>query len=181
MNQLTTAQQLRASVKLVKPELLADVPKDYNARQTFNFLRHKATNYDDLIEIHTAKFGALTPAEQKALTQGAADVVIAAFRTENEDLTYGKSGTIFARFARSVRRVLGVDDGVDLEAIYEATETLKRSQTMFKSWNDRYRRQKQLVLALVAKEVPELLPQVEAIYKANSDAKLRQFEEANNG
>jgi hypothetical protein len=78
MNQLTTAQQLRASVKLInKPELLADVPKDYDARQTFNFFRHRATNYDTLIDAHAAKYGTLTAAEKKALTQGAADVVIA--------------------------------------------------------------------------------------------------------
>jgi hypothetical protein len=181
MNQLTTAQQLRTSVKLIKPELLADVPKDYDARQTFNFLRHRATNYDTLIDAHAAKYGPLTAAEKKALTQGAADVVIAALRAENEDLIQGKSNTIFARFARRIRQVLSVDDGVDLEAIYEATKTLKRSQIMFKSWNERYRRQKKLVLTLVARESPELFEQVEAIYKANSDAKLLQFEKANDG
>ena len=82
MNQPSIAQTLRASVKLVKPELLAQVPDDYNPRQTFNYLRHRATNYDVLLDEHRKKYGDVTPAENKALTQGAADVIIGAFRTD---------------------------------------------------------------------------------------------------
>lgn len=182
MNELlTTAQQLRAAVKLIKPELLAAVPPGYNARQTFNFLRHKATNYDELIDLHKAKYGVITPAEQKALTQGAADVVIAALRAENEELLKGNSNTVFAKFVRKLTGLFGLANDVDLEAIYQATQTLKRSQAMYRSWNERYRRQKQLVLALVAQEAPDLYERVEAIYKANSDAKLKDLEEGHSG
>ena len=99
VNQLTTAQQLRQSVKLIKPELLAQVPDDYSPRQVFNFLRHRATNYEQLLDQHQAQYGNVTPAENKALTQGAADVVIKAFREENVELLSGKSNTVFAKFA----------------------------------------------------------------------------------
>ena len=83
----TIAQQLKASIKLTKPSLLANVPSDYNPRQVFSFLRHNATNYDALIEQHQQKYGNVTPAKIKALTQGAADVVVKALRTENDELS----------------------------------------------------------------------------------------------
>ena len=79
-------QELRSSVKLIKPELLAQVPDDYNPRQVFNYLRHRATNYDFLLEEHRQKYGSVAPAENKALTQGAADVIIEALMLENDDL-----------------------------------------------------------------------------------------------
>lgn len=174
----TTAQQLRASVKLTKPGLLADVPSDYNPRQVFNFLRHKATNYDALIEQHRQRYGDVTPAEIKAMTQGAADVVVNALRAENDDLISGKTNTIFARFSRKLVKLMGLGPDVDLQAIYEATKTLKRSQSMFKSWNERYRRQKEMILKLTVSVDPELRQNIEAIYGANSKAKLTQLEEA---
>lgn len=173
----TTAQQLRASVKLTKPGLLADVPSDYNPRQVFNFLRHKATNYDDLIEEHRRKYGDVTPAEIKALTKGAADVVVKALRAENDDLLRGKTNTIFAKISRKLIQPMGLAPDVDLQAIYEATKTLKRSQSMFKSWNERYRRQKEMILKLTVSVDPELRQQIEAIYSANSKDKLDQLEE----
>ncbi|MDV3351757.1 hypothetical protein QGP82_23845 [Leptothoe sp. LEGE 181152] len=177
MTQLTIAQQLRASVKLIKPELLAKVPDDYNSRQTFNYLRHRATNYEFLLEEHRKKYGNVAPAEQKALTQGAADVIINAFRAENIDLLSGKSNTLFAKFARSISRILGLNDGVDLQAIHDATKTLKKSQTMYRSWNERYRRQKEMVLKVVQFADPEIRRKVEAIYGANSKAKLDELQE----
>jgi hypothetical protein len=178
MAQSTIAQQLRASVKLVKPELLAQVPDDYNSRQAFNYLRHRATNYDALLEEHRKKYGNVAPQEQKALTQGAADVIIAAFRSENVDLLNGRSNTIFARFARSITKLLGLDEGVDLQAIHEATKTLKKSQSMYRSWNERYRRQKELILEVVKSADPEIRRKVEAIYRANSKASLDKLQES---
>jgi hypothetical protein len=174
----TIVQQLRASVKLIYPELLAEVPQDYDPRQTFNFLRHKATNYDELMDAHRSKYGSITPAEQKALTQGAADAIIAAFRGENEDLLKGKSSTVFAKFVRKLAKILGIetDAEIDLQAIYEATVILKRSQAMYKSWNERYRRQKKLVLSVAAQGTPELHERIKAIYEANSDAALSLLE-----
>ncbi|MGB7088132.1 MAG: hypothetical protein WBD47_21425 [Phormidesmis sp.] len=177
VNQLTIAQQLRNSVKLVKPELLAKVPDDYSPRQSFNYLRHRATNYEELLEQQRQRYGDITPAENKALTQGAADVIIQAFREENIDLLSGRSNTPFARFARSLAQLLGLESGVDLEMIYEATKTLKRSQAMYKSWNERYRRQKNLVLKVIEAASPEIRQQVRSIYKANSKAKLEKLEE----
>jgi hypothetical protein len=135
MNQTTIAQQLRSSVKLVKPELLAQVPDDYNPRQVFNYLRHKATNYEFLLEEHRKKYGNVAPTEIKALTQGAADVIIKALRAENVDLMQGKANTRFAQFARAISQLLGLSSDIDLEAIREATKTLKKSQAMYKSWN----------------------------------------------
>ncbi|MEL6493019.1 MAG: hypothetical protein AAFQ95_23965 [Cyanobacteria bacterium J06621_3] len=174
--QLTTAQQLRNAVQLIKPELLAQVPDDYNQRQVFNYLRHKATNYDALLDAHRQQYGNVTPAENKALTQGAADVVIKAFRAENIDLINGRSNTLFAKFSRSLAKLLGLDEGVDLAMIHDATKTLKRSQTMYRSWNERYRRQKDLVLKVVEAASPEIRAQVQAIYKANAKAKLDVLE-----
>jgi hypothetical protein len=174
----TTAQQLRAAVKLTKPGLLADVPSDYNPRQVFNFLRHKATNYEALIEQHRQKYGDVTPAEIKALTQGAADVVVNALRAENDDLLSGKPNTIFAKFSRKLIQLMRLGPDVDLQAIYEATKTLKRSQLMFKSWNERYRRQKEMILKLMVSADPELRQNIEDIYSANSKDKLDQLEEA---
>jgi|GEM_PF-1965180 len=174
----TTAQHLRASIKLTKPSLLADVPSDYNPRQVFNFLRHKATNYDALIEQHQQKYGNITPAEIKALTQGAADVVVNALRAENDELLQGKANTIFAKFSRKLITLMGLGPDVDLQAIYEATKTLKRSQSMFKSWNERYRRQKEMILKLTVSVDPELRQNIEAIYSATSKEKLNQLEEA---
>lgn len=176
MNEPTLAQQLRASVKLVKPELLADVPDDYNARQTFNYLRHRATNYDELLEQHRAKYGDVTPAENKALTQGAADVIIAAFRSENTNLLLGNASTPFANFTRAIASLLGIGSGIDLKAIHEATKTLKRSQRMYKSWNERYRRQREMVLEVVKAAEPEIYNRIKDIYSANSKAKLDALE-----
>ena len=176
VNQLTIDQQLRSAVRLVKPELLAQVPSDYNARQAFNFLRHRATNYDELLDQHRAQYGNVTPAENKALTQGAADVVIQAFRAENVELIQGKANTPFAKFARSIARLLGLDEGVDLAMIHDATKKLKQSQVMYKSWNERYRRQRDLILKVVEAASPEIREQVEAVYKANSKAKLDELE-----
>lgn len=173
----TTAQQLRASVKLIKPGLLANVPSDYNPRQVFNFLRHKATNYDALIEQHRQKYGNVTPAEIKALTQGAADVVVKALRAENDELLQGKANTIFARFSRKLIKLMGLGPDVDLQAIYDATKTLKKSQSMFKSWNERYRRQKEMILKLTVSVDPELRQNIEAIYSATSKDKLDRLEE----
>lgn len=172
------AQQLRASVKLIKPELLAEVPDDYNPKQTFNYLRHRATNYDFLLDEHRRRYGNVTPAEQKAMTQGAADVIINAFRSENIDLLKGKSNTLFAKFVRSISSILGLNEGVDLQAIHDATSTLKRSQAAFRSWNDRYRRQKEMVLKVVQFADPEIRRKVEAIYGANSKAKLDKLQES---
>jgi hypothetical protein len=177
MNQLTIPQQLRANVRLIKPELLANVPDDYPPRMVFNYLRHEATNYDQLLEQHARQYGNLTPAEKKALTQGAADVIIEALRLENTDLLGGKTNTKFANFARTLIQLLGLGDGVDLGAIYEATKTLKKSQAMYKSWNERYRRQRELVLKLAKSLEPDTRRQIEAIYSANSKAKLDQLEE----
>jgi hypothetical protein len=176
MNQVTLAQRLRASVTLVQPELLAQVPSDYGPRQTFNFLRHRATNYDVLLEAHRARYGSVSPAEVKALTQGAADAIINAFRAENVELIRGRANTPFARFARSLVQLLGLDSGVDLQAIHEATVTLKRSQVMYRSWNERYRRQRDLVLAVVRSADPQVRRRVEAVYRANSKVKLDQLE-----
>lgn len=179
MNQPTIAQQLRASVKLIKPELLAQVPDDYAPRQAFNFLRHRATNYDYLLDEHRKKYGNVTPAENKALTQGAADVLIGAFRDENVALIRGRANTPFAKFTRAISKLLGLDPDIDLQdlqAIHEATKSLKRSQTMYRSWNERYRRQKDMVLKLTQSVDPELRRNIEAIYKANSKDKLNKLE-----
>jgi hypothetical protein len=177
VNQLTTAQQLRQSVKLVKPELLAQVPDDYGPRQVFNYFRHRATNYELLLEQHRQRYGNITPAENKALTQGAADVVIQAFREENIELIKGRSNTPFAKFARSLTQLLGLSADVDLAMIHDATKKLKQSQAMYKSWNERYRHQRELILKVVEAASPEIRQQVIAIYKANSKAKLSALEE----
>jgi len=177
VNQLTTAQQLRRSVRLVQPELLAQVPNDYGARQAFNYLRHRATNYDELLDRHRQQYGNVTPAENKALTQGAADVVIQAFREENVELIRGRANTPFAKFARSLAQLLGLDEGVDLAMIHDATKKLKQSQAMYRSWNERYRRQRELILKVVEAASPEIRNQVRAVYKANSKAKLSALEE----
>jgi hypothetical protein len=176
MNQLTIAQQLRDSVKLVKPELLAQVPDDYNPRQVFNYLRHRATNYDSLLEEHRRKYGDITPTENKALTQGAADVIIKALSDENEDLIQGKANTRFAKFARAISKLLGLSSDIDLGAIHEATKTLKKSQAMYKSWNERYRRQKEMVLKVTKSIDPKIRRQMEAIYSANSTDKLDKLQ-----
>lgn len=181
VTQQTTAQQLRSLVTLTKPELLAQVPDDYNRRQAFNFLRHRATNYDALLEQYRQQYGNVTPKENKAAVQGAADVIIQALRDENIELIQGRSNTAFARFARSLAGLLGLDSGVDLAMIHEATKTLKRSQAMYKSWNERYRRQRDLVLRAIEAASPEVRAQVKAIYKANSGAKLDALEKRFNG
>lgn len=181
VTQQTTAQQLRSSVKLLKPELLAQVPDDYNRRQAFNFLRHRATNYEALLDQHRQRYGNVTPAENKAAVQGAADVIIQALRDENIELIQGRSNTPFAKFARSLAELLGLDQGVDLAMIHEATKTLKRSQVMYRSWNERYRRQRDLVLKAIESASPEVRQQVKEIYKANSKAKLLELEERFNG
>lgn len=177
VNQPTTAQRLRDAVQLVKPELLAQVPDDYNSRQAFNFLRHRATNYDALLEQHRQRYGNVAPAEIKALTQGAADVVINALRQENVELISGKSNTPFAKFTRALAQLLGLGSDVDLSMIHDATKKLKQSQTMYKSWNERYRRQRDLILKVTKAASPEIRQQVAAIYKANSKAKLDAIEE----
>jgi hypothetical protein len=176
MNQPTLAQQLRESVKLVKPELLAQVPDDYNRRQVFNHLRHNATNYDFLLDEHRRKYGNVTPAENKALTQGAADVIIEALRLENDTLMQGKANTPFAKFARAMRELLGLNSDIDLQAIYEKTKTLKHSQAMYKSWNERYRRQREMVLKVTKGVNPEIHRQIKAIYSANSKDKLDKLQ-----
>ncbi len=176
MDQLMIAQQLRNSVKLVKPELLAQVPDDYNPRQVFNYLRHRATNYEFLLEEHRKKYGDITPAENKALTQGAADVVIEALRAENVDLMQGNANTRFAKFARAIAQLLGLTSEVDLRAIYQATKTLKASQIMYKSWNERYRRQREMVLEVAKLASPEIRGQIEKIYSANSKDKLDKLQ-----
>lgn len=176
MNQPTVAQQLRSAVKLIKPELLAQVPDDYKPRQVFNYLRHEATNYDLLLKEHREKYGNITPAENKALTQGAADVIIEALRLENTDLIKGKANTSFAKFVRSITQLLGLTPDVTLLAIHEATKTLKRSQIMYKSWNERYRRQKEMVLKVVKVADPEIRRQIEAIYSANSKNDLDKLQ-----
>jgi hypothetical protein len=177
MNQQPTiAQQLRDSVKLIKPELLAQVPDDYNPRQVFNYLRHKATNYDFLLEEHRKKYGNVAPTENKALTQGAADVVIEALRAENIELIQGKANTPFAKFARALSQLLGLDSDVDLQAIHKATKTLKASQARYKSWNERYRRQKEMILKVTKSVDPEIRRQIEAIYSANSKDKLDKLQ-----
>lgn len=129
VQQLTIVQQLRQSVVLVKPELLAAVPSDYNRHQTFNFLRHKATNYDELLTQHQNQYNNVTPAEVKALTQGAADVIIEALQDENDELIIGNANTIFAKFSRKLVNLLSLEPNIDLEGIYESTKTLKRSQS----------------------------------------------------
>ena len=177
MNQPTIAQKLRASVKLVKPELLAQVPDDYDPRQTFNYLRHRATNYDSLLDEHRKKYRDVTPAENKALTQGAADVIIGAFRGENVALMRGQANTPFARFARAISKLLGLSPDVDLQAIHQATKSLKRSQTMYRSWNERYRRQREMVLKITKSVDPEIRRYIEAIYSANSKDKLDKLEQ----
>lgn len=181
VTQQTTEQRIRSAIRLVKPELLAQVPDDYNRRQAFNFLRHRATNYDALLEQHRAQYGNVTPKENKAAVQGAADVIIQALRDENIELIQGRSNTPFAKFARSIAELLGLDAGVDLSMIYEATKTLKRSQTMYKSWNERYRRQRDLVLKAIEAASPEVRQQVQEIYKARSGAKLDALEKRFNG
>ena len=181
VTQQTIAQQLRSSVKLTKPELLAQVPDDYNRRQAFNFLRHRATNYEALLEQHRQQYGNVAPKENKAAVQGAADVIIQALRDENIELIQGRSNTPFAKFARSLADLLGLDSGVDLAMIHEATKTLKHSQVMYKSWNERYRRQRDLVLRAIEAASPEVRQQVEAIYKATSKAKLDALEKRFDG
>ena len=181
VTQLTTAQTLRSLVRLTKPELLAQVPDDYSRRQAFNFLRHRATNYDALLEQHREQYGNVTPGENKAAVQGAADVIIQALRDENIELIQGRSNTPFAKFARSLTGLLGLDPGVDLAMIHEATKTLKRSQVMYRSWNERYRRQRALVLKAVEGASPAVRQQVRAIYKANSKADLDRLERRSNG
>ena len=181
VTQQTTAQSLRSSVKLTKPELLAQVPDDYNRRQAFNFLRHRATNYEALLEQHRQRYGDVTPKENKAAVQGAADVIIQALRDENIELIQGRSNTPFAKFARSLAELLGLDPGVDLAMIHEATKTLKRSQVMYKSWNERYRRQRDLVLKVIGAASPEVRQQVQAIYKTTSKAKLDALEKRFDG
>lgn len=177
MNKSVAVQHLRDSVKLVKPELLAQVPDDYNRRQVFNYLRHRATNYDFLLEEHRKKYGEVIPAENKALTQGAADVIIEALRIENVDLMQGKANTRVAKFARALSQLLGLNSDIDLQAIYEATKTLKKSQAMYKSWNERYRRQREMVLKVTKAVDPEIRRQIEAIYSANSKAKLDKLQQ----
>ncbi|MEM9537514.1 MAG: hypothetical protein AAGA40_17790 [Cyanobacteria bacterium P01_E01_bin.45] len=177
VGQLTSAQQLRESVCLIKPELLAQVPDDYNPRQAFNYLRHRATNYDRLLDEHRSKYGAITPAENKALTQGAADVIIEALMGENVDLIQGKTNTVFAKFARAMSTLLGLSQDVDLQAIHQAAKTLKKSQIMYKSWNERYRLQRELVLKVAEKLEPEVRRQVESIYRANSKKKLERLKQ----
>jgi hypothetical protein len=177
MNPPTLVQQLRDSIKLVKPELLAQVPDDYTPRQVFNYLRHRATNYEFLLEEHRRKYGDVTPAENKALTQGAADVIIEALQIENNDLLQGKANTRFAKFARTISQLLGLSSDVDLQAIHEATKTLKKSQAMYKSWNERYRRQREMVLKVTKAVDPEIRRQVEAIYSANSKDKLDKLQQ----
>ncbi len=170
-------QELRSSVKLIKPELLAQVPDDYNPRQVFNYLRHRATNYDFLLEEHRQKYGSVAPAENKALIQGAADVIIEALQTENIDLIQGKANTPFAKFARAISHLLGLNSDIDLQAIHQATKTLKASQVMYRSWNERYRRQKEMVLEVAKALDPEIRRQIEAIYKANSKDKLDKLQQ----
>lgn len=181
VTQQTTEQRIRSAVILTKPELLAQIPDDYNRRQAFNFLRHRATNYDALLEQHRQQYGNVTPKENKAAVQGAADVIIQALRDENIELIQGKSNTPFAKFARSLAELLGLDAGVDLAMIHEATKTLKRSQTMYRSWNERYRRQRDLVLKAIESASPEVRQQVQEIYKATSGAKLDALEQRLNG
>ena len=173
---LTTAQQLRRAVKLVKPELLARVPDDYNPRAVFNYLRHDATNYDELVEQHQRQYGKVTNEENRALVKGAADVVIQAFRDENIELMQGRANTPFAKFARRLADLFGLGSDVDLATIYDATKKLKQSQAAYKSWNDRYRRQRDLILKVVEAASPEVREQVQSIYKATSKAKLDVLE-----
>ena len=174
----TTAQQLRRTVKLVNPELLAQVPDDYSAREAFNYLRHEATNYAQLIEQHQRQYGRVTNEEKKALVKGASDAIIQAFREENIELIQGSANTAFARFTRSLANLLGLGGGdVDLAMIHDATKKLKQSQAAYKSWNERYRRQRDLVLRAVEAASPDVRLQVEAIYKATSKAKLDALEQ----
>ena len=177
MNPPTIVQKLRDSVILVKPELLAQVPDDYNARQAFNYLRHRATNYEYLLDEQRQKYGSVTPAENKALTQGAADVIIEALRDENDNLIQGKANTAFAKFARAISQLLGLTSDIDLQAIHQATKTLKASQRMYKSWNERYRRQKEMILKVTQSVDPEIRHHIEAIYRANSKAKLDRLQQ----
>ena len=66
--------------------------------------------------------------------------------------------------------------------IHDATKKLKQSQAMYRSWNERYRRQRELVLRVVEAASPEIRKQVIAVYKANSKAKLSAIEkELSNG
>ena len=174
---LTTAQQLRRAIRLTKPELLAQVPDDYSSRATFNYLRHSATNYDELVEQHQRQYGRVTSEENRALIKGAADVVIQAFRDENIELIQGVANTPFAQFTRSLANLFGLGSDVDLAMIHDATKKLKQSQLMYKSWNERYRRQRDLVLQAVEAASPEIRKQVQTIYKARSKAALSELEE----
>lgn len=173
----TSAQQLRRAVRLLRPELLAQVPDDYSPRAAFNYLRHEATNYDTLLAEHQRQYGRVTTEENRALIKGAADVVIQAFRDENIELIQGRANTAIAKFVRSLAQMLGLSGDVDLAMIHDATKKLKQSQAMYKSWNERYRRQRDLVLKAVESASPEIRAQVQAIYKANSKDKLNAIEE----
>lgn len=90
--------------------------------------------------------------------------------------------TPFAKFARSLTELLGLSSGVDLAMIHDATKKLKQSQVMYRSWNERYRRQRELVLKIIEAASPEIRQQVIAVYKATSKAKLSALEkELSNG
>ncbi|MEM9276534.1 MAG: hypothetical protein AAGA80_26850 [Cyanobacteria bacterium P01_F01_bin.143] len=48
---------------------------------------------------------------------------------------------------------------------------------MYKSWNERYRRQKDMILKITKDVDPEIRRHIEAIYKANSKDKLDKLEQ----
>lgn len=179
-------EEIKAMVKIVRPELLYDIRDrrdrsiDFDSasgRELLNHLRHNVTNYDEVLDKIRVDLGQdnVPSSYVKHATNAATELVLELYRNEHSQVTQ------FAQERKTILRDLMQKAGVKsakalsdmLDNLSEKLKTvakLENSQRSLQQWNDTYRVQRVLVKKLLeeANVEPALLDKVNQIYKTRS-------------
>lgn len=171
-------------VELTRPDLLYQVTNEYgdlldfssaSGRDLLNHLRHKVTNYDDVLEAIEHQQGSISGRQVKHATNAATELVLALYRDEHVRVIQVAQDR--GNVIRNLMQRVGVSSATALSNLLDTwSERLKtvaqleNSQRSLQQWNDTYRVQRTLVKKILEQEgvEPSIRTKVDQIYSTRS-------------
>ncbi len=179
-----TKEQIKSMVQVVRPELLYQIRTEYgtvldfssaSGRELLNHLRHRVTNYDEVLQEIRSGLGYASSFHVKHATNAATELVLALYRDEHVKVIQvaQKRGNIL----KTLMQKAGVKSASALSNLLDTcSEKLKtvahleNSQRSLQQWNDTYRVQRVLVKTILEQSgvAPEVQAKVNQIYGTRS-------------
>lgn len=183
-NPYYSKEQIKSMVELTRPDLFYQVTNEYgdlldfssaSGRDLLNHLRHRVTNYDDVLEAIERQQGSISGRQVKHATNAATELVLALYRDEHVRVIQVAQDR--GNVIRNLMQRVGVSSATALSNLLDTwSERLKtvakleNSQRKLQQWNDTYRVQRTLVKKILEQEgvEPSIRTKVDQIYSTRS-------------